>query len=131
MAEQEVYVSNLAKALLKSRGVELEKTPEYLTEGAKLLKKTYGTHLAAYMCRLENVSRFNKWCKGEDLPQPYEAVGLISSIEITEILLGKLLPARAKEWMVTPCPYILDNLPMDFIREDYGLVKRAALQNFL
>jgi|ERR1700694_41202 len=139
MAQEEksgpIYRSLLArnvKAFLEAKGESAElRTPEYLTNGAVLLKKTFGPHLAAYITRQEDVRRFNKWVKGEDLPAPYEAVGLIAAIEVTEILLGKLTPPRAKEWMTTPCSYILDNLPMDFIREDSDLVRRAALQNFL
>lgn len=131
--QESLYVSSLAKAFLQARGqkAELERTPEYLTNGAKLLKKIYGSELAAYLCRLEDTRRFNRWCRAIDLPQQYEAVGLLAAIEVTEILLGKLSPKRAKEWMISPCPYILDNLPMDFLREDFGLVRRAALQSFL
>lgn len=121
------------KAFLEAKGqvANLEMTPEYMSEGAKLLKKVFGLELAAYMCRLDETRRFNRWCRGVDLPKQYEAAGLLDSIEIAEILLGKLPPVRAKEWMLAPCSYILDNLPMDFMREDSGLVRKAALQNFL
>lgn len=121
------------KAFLAAKGerAELEKTPEYMTEGAKLLKKVFGVDLAAYMCRQDETKRFNRWCRGNDLPRQYEAIGLLAAIEVVEILLGKLSPAQAREWMLAPCGYILDNLPMDFIRADAELVRRAALQNFL
>lgn len=131
-----IYRSLLArniKAFLDVKGQHInpEATPEYMTNGAVMLKKTYGADLAAYMCRQDDTKRFNRWVKGLDLPQAYEAVGLLASIEVTEILLGKFVPTRAKEWMLTPCSYILDSLPMDFIREDPDLVRRAALQIFL
>ena len=126
-------LSRNVRAFLEAKGekVELEHTPDYLTEGANLLKKVYGVELAAFICRQDDVRRFKKWVKGEDLPKFYEATGLVAAIEITEILLGKLTPARAKEWMITPCSYIIYELPMDFIREDSELVRRAALQIFL
>lgn len=131
-----IYRSLLArniKAFLEAKGqhVDLEMTPEYMTNGALLLKKTFGADLAAYMCRQDDTKRFNKWVKGLDLPQVYEAVGLLASIEITEILLGKFTATRAKEWMLTPCSYILDDMPMDMIRIDSDLVRRAALQNYV
>lgn len=130
---EQIYVSSLARAFLKARGEksELQRTPEYLTNGAKLLKKIYGSDLAAYLCRMDDTRRFNRWCRAQDLPEHYEAVGLLGAIEVTEILLGKLTPKKAKEWMITPCAYILYDLPMDFIREDLDLIRRAALQNFL
>lgn len=121
------------RAFLEAKGerVDLERTPEYLTNGANLLKKTYGVDMAAYLARQDDTRRFRKWVKGEDLPKPFEAVGLLAAIEITEILLGKLSPKKAKEWMITPCSYIIDNLPMDTIRDDADLVRQAALQVFL
>ena len=126
-------ISRNIQKFLEARGesLELQRTPEYLTKGALLLKKTFGADLGAYMCRQDDTKRFNKWVKGLDLPLAYEAVGLLAAIEITEILLGKLSPKRAKEWMTTPCPYILHELPLDFIQMDSDLVRRAALQNFL
>lgn len=131
--QAQIYVSSLARAFSKARGdkAELERTPEYLAGGARLLKSVYGSQLAAYLCRLEETRRFNRWCRAVDLPERYEAIGLLAAIETTEILLGKLTAKRAKEWMITPCAYILDNLPMDFIREDADLVRRAALQHSL
>ena len=126
-------VTRNIKAYLEARGefFELQRTPEYMTNGAVVLKKTFGAELAAYICRQDDIKRFNKWVKGVDLPQPYEAVGLLAAIEVTEILLGKFTARRAKEWMLAPCAYILDNLPMDFMKEDSDLVRRAALQIFL
>lgn len=121
------------RAFLEAKGgsVELENTPEYLTTGAKLLKKIYGLDLAAYICRQDDTKRFNRWCRGADLPKHYEAKGLLAAIEVTEILLGRFTAQRAMQWMITPCPYILDDLPMDYIRLDSDLVRRAALQNFV
>jgi hypothetical protein len=131
-----IHVTQLGRnvrAFLEAKGesIELERTPEYLTNGANLLKKVYGIDLAAYLTRQDDTRRFRKWVKGVDLPKPFEAVGLLAAIEVTEILLGKFPPKRAKEWMMTPCSYIIDNLPMDILREDSELVRRAALQIFL
>lgn len=130
-----IYRSILArnvKAFLEAKGqkVDLENTPEYLTEGAKLLKKIYGLDLAAYISRQENTTRFKRWCRGTDLPKPYEK-GLLAAIEVTEILLGRLTAEKAREWMITSCSYILDDLPMDYMRLDPELVRRAALQNLV
>lgn len=121
------------RAFLEAKGdkTELERTPEYLTNGANLLKKTFGIDLAAFITRQDDTKRFRKWVKGEDLPKSFEAIGLLSAIEVTEILLGKFSPKRAKEWITTPCSYIIDNLPMDVLREDPELVRKAALQIFL
>lgn len=131
-----IYSGQLTRniqAFLQSRGEELQfkRTPEYLTNGAKLLKKTFGSDLGAYMCRQDDTRRFNKWTKGEDLPAAYESVGLVAAIEIVEILLGKLTARRAKEWMTTPSLYLAWELPLDLIREDAELVRRGALQLFL
>lgn len=131
-----IYRSLLArnvKAFLEAKGetIDFENTPEYLTNGAKLLKKTFGAELAAYICRQEETKRFNRWCRGTDLPKQYESKNLLAAIEITEILLGNMSAKKALEWMISPCPYILDDLPMDYMRLDSDLVRKAALQNFL
>ena len=120
------------RAFLKAKGqdFDLQKTPEYLKEGVALLKKTFGVKMAAYICGQNDTKRFSKWAKGEDLPQTFEAGGLLSAIEITEILLGKLDAKTAKQWMLTPNDYIIGEFPMDFIRLDPDLVRRAALQLF-
>ena len=127
-----IYRSQLTRnlrAFLKAKGEEFDpaRTPEYLTQGANLLKKTFGVHLAAYICNQTDIKRFNKWVKGQDLPEIFEAGGLLNAIEITEILLGKLNASQAKQWMLTPKEYILYELPMDVIRSDAELVRRAAL----
>lgn len=121
------------KAFLKAKGQEfdLQKTPEYFKEGANLLKKTYGVKMAAYICNQNDTKRFSKWVKGEDLPQTFEAGGLLSAIEVTEIILGKLSNSEAKNWMMTANSYIIGEFPMDFIRIDPELVRRAALQLYL
>lgn len=121
------------KAFLEAKGqhVDLENTPEYLSDGARLLKKVFGVYLGAFICRQDNITRFNRWCRGTDLPKHYEAAGLLAAIEIAEILLNRMTPQKAKLWMTTPCPYILDDLPMDYVRLDSDLVRKAALQNFL
>jgi hypothetical protein len=121
------------KAFLEAKGENFDPTrrPEYLIEGATLLKKTFGSDLAAYMCRQDNTTRFKRWCRGTDLPANYESQGLVYAIEIAQILLGKLTPRRAKEWMTTPCQYLMNELPLDFVVEDPELVRRAALQLFL
>ena len=125
-------VRNL-KGYLKARGEEfnLEKAPEYLTDGAKLLKKVYGIKLAAYLCRQNDTKRFSKWVKGEDLPKIYESGGLLDAIEITEILLGKLSEAETQRWMKSPCEYLFFNLPMDFIRDASDEVRNAALRLYV
>lgn len=128
-----VYRAQLTRtisAFLEARGEEVvqKRTPEYLTGGALLLKKTFGPHLASYMCRLDDTRRFNRWLKSVDLPATYEQVGLLSAIEIAETLLSKLSARNAKEWMVTPCRYLSDELPLDLIRSEPELVRRAALQ---
>lgn len=122
-------VKNL-KAFLKAKGEDfnLERTPEYLTNGANLLKKTYGVKMAAYICNQNDTKRFNKWVKGEDLPKTFEAGALLAAIEITEIILGKLKADQAKEWMMTPNEYIIGEFPMDMIRLDTELTRRAALR---
>lgn len=130
---EEIYQGQLVRnlrAFLKARGEEfnLEKTPEYLTHGANLLKRVYGVKLAAYLCRQNDTKRFSKWVKGEDLPQVYEAGGLLEAIEITGILLGRLSEYETKEWMKSPAEYLFYNLPMDFIRDVPDEVRRAALR---
>jgi len=135
-APEPIYRSLLArnvKAFLEAKGqkVDLEMTPEYMTNGAKLLKKIFGTDLAAYICNLDDTKRFNRWCRGADMPKQYEAKGLLAAIEIAEILLGNMSPERTLTWMISPCSYILDDLPMDYMRLDSDLVRKAALQNFL
>lgn len=121
------------KAFLKAKGEDfnLEKTPEYLTNGAILIKRTFGVKMGAYICNQNDTKRFNKWVKGEDLPQTFEVGSLLAAIEITEILLGKLQPKEAKEWMLTPNDYIIGEFPMDFMRTDPELTRRAALQLYI
>ena len=125
-------VRNL-KAFLAAKGEDLDltRTPEYLTQGVNLIKKVYGVKLGAFISGT-NPHRFGKWSKGNDLPSTFEAGSLLNAIEITEILLGKLSPPRAKEWMVSPHKYLFYMLPVDFMVEgDTEQVRNAALQLFI
>lgn len=110
----------------------MQLTPERILAGLKLMKKVYGEGMAAYLCGLEDTERFQKWVrKGGEQPNSFQSFKIRNAIEVTEILLSGLSETQAKEWMLTPNAYIdptMVSLPMDELRADPELVRRAALR---
>jgi hypothetical protein len=126
--------NDFIKEVKKLLGKEIpEPTPEELAEKAKFLKKVLGPKLAAYVCKFETeeeLKQFNKWTTGRVVPQDYERRALINAEEIVRILVRRLKYEGAVNWLTTPCPYLLYELPMDTIQEDPELVRKAALWIF-
>jgi hypothetical protein len=104
-----------------------EPTPEELKENAILLKKVFGTTLAAYVCKQEHVRDFNKWVKGDLVPERFERNALIRASDIAKILVDRISYKEARDWMTTPNPYLLNDIPFDVIQDDPELVRKAAL----
>ena len=111
-------------------GLSLELTKESQVEALELLKKTYGVQLAAYMCGLDDDSIYKKWASGTE-PNYYQKRKVRDLLEVTQILLSRYSTKQAKTWVMTPCEYLLYFLPMDEIRAQSELVRRAALKSLV
>jgi hypothetical protein len=111
----------------KIEAPSLQLTKESIKVGLAILRKTYGIKLASYLCGLDSETQFRKWEKGTEEPNYYQNRSIRNAIEVTEILLSKVSPKVAVEWMTQPCEYLLYWLPMDELRADATMVRNAAL----
>jgi hypothetical protein len=128
---KEGLTEDFIKSVKKLLGKELpDPTPEDLKADARFLKKVLGVKLAAYICRFQTeneLKEFNKWVTGRVVPEHYSRKILIGATEIVKILISKMKNEEAVNWLTTPCPYLLYELPMDTIQEDPEMVRKAAL----
>lgn len=116
------------KRVKRAMGREIpDPTPEDLKAMAALLKKVFGAELAAYISKQETVRSFNKLVKGEVIPEHYEKTALIRAVDVAKALIDRFTYKEARDWMMTPNLYLLNDLPFDVIRDDPELVRKAAL----